>query len=59
MPVPVAVRICGARPDIGDADFERINKCTIRIDTGRLVAGCTDYFPDAARIELASGTYRP
>ena len=44
MPVPVAVRICEAWPDIGDAGFERINKRTIRIDTGRLVvAGCTDY----------------
>jgi hypothetical protein len=30
----------------------------IQIDTGRLViAGCTDYFPDAARIEVEPGTY--
>jgi hypothetical protein len=54
----VTVRICEARPDIADADFERINECAIQIDTGRLViAGCTDYFPDAARIDLAPGTY--
>jgi hypothetical protein len=58
MTVPVTVRICEARPDIADADFERINECAIQIDTGRLViAGCTDYFPDAARIDLAPGTY--
>jgi hypothetical protein len=58
MTVPVIVRICGARPDSGDAGFERINECMIQIDIGRLViAGCTDHFPDAARIAVAPGTY--
>jgi hypothetical protein len=58
MTVPVTVRICGARPDIGDAGFERVNECMIQIDTGRLViAGCTDYFPNAVRIALEPGTY--
>jgi hypothetical protein len=58
MTVPVVVRTCEARPHIGDAGFERVNECTIQIDTGHLViAGCTDYFPDAARIELRPGTY--
>jgi hypothetical protein len=58
MTVPVSLRICDAGPDIGDADFERVNECTIEIQTGRLVvAGCTDYFPDAPRIEVSPGTY--
>jgi hypothetical protein len=58
MTVPVVVRTCEARPDIGGGGFERVNECTIQIDSGRLViAGCTDYFPDAARIELGPGTY--
>jgi hypothetical protein len=58
MTVPVTVSICEARPDSGDAGFERVSECMIQIDTGRLViAGCTDYFPDAARIEVEPGTY--
>ena len=57
MTVPVTVRICEARSDIGDVGSERVNECTIQIDNGRLViAGCTDYLPDAARIELEPGT---
>jgi hypothetical protein len=56
--VPVIVRIRGARPDIAGASFERVNECAIQIDTGRLViADCTDYFPNAAGIELAHRTY--
>jgi hypothetical protein len=56
--VPVIVRICQGRPDTADAGFDRINECSIEIETGRLViAGCTEYFPDAARIEVAPGTY--
>lgn len=58
MTVPVTVSLRETRPEIGEAGFERINECTIAIDTGRLViAGCTDYFPDAARIEVPPGTY--
>jgi hypothetical protein len=58
MTVPVTLRICEARPDIGDAGFERVNECTIEVESGRLViAGCTEYLPDAARIEIAPGTY--
>ena len=58
MIVPVSLRICEARPDIADAGFERINECAIQIETGRLViSGCSEYFPDAARIDLAPGTY--
>jgi hypothetical protein len=58
MTVPVSVRMRKARPDTLDAGFERINECAIQIDTGRLViSGCSDYFPDAERIDLAPGPY--
>lgn len=58
MTVPVTVRMCEARPDIGEAGFDRVNACAIEIETGRLViAGCTDYFPDATRIAVEPGTY--
>jgi len=58
MTVPVTVRICGARPDVSAEGFDRVNECAIEVETGRLViAGCTDYFPDAARIEVVPGAY--
>jgi hypothetical protein len=45
-----------------EQDFEawdQVTECSIEVPSGRLViAGCTDYFPDAARIEVAAGTYR-
>jgi hypothetical protein len=37
----------------------QINECDIEVSSGKIViAGCTDYFPDAKRIELKNGIYR-
>lgn len=37
----------------------QINECDINVTSGKIViAGCTDYFPDAKRIELNNGIYR-
>jgi hypothetical protein len=34
-------------------------ECSIEIPSGKIVvAGCTDYFPDAARIPVKPGNYR-
>ena len=39
--------------------WDRVNECSIAIESTKLViAGCTDYFPDAKRIKLTPGTYR-
>ncbi len=58
MTVPVMVRVCEGEPDIGDAGFDRVNACTMEIGTGRIViAGCTDYLPNAARIEVQPGIH--
>ena len=36
-----------------------MNECTLDVQSGRIViAGCTDYFPDAVRIEVFPGSYR-
>jgi hypothetical protein len=36
-----------------------VNECTLDVQSGRIViAGCTDYFPTAARIEVSPGSYR-
>ena len=56
--VPVHIQVSDELPDLGPSDWDRLNRCTIQCDTGRfVVAGCTDYFPDAERIEVAPGEY--
>jgi hypothetical protein len=59
MNVPVVVEIVDSAPDVDTAVWDQINECSIDIPSGRLViAGCTDYFPEARRMELPAGTYR-
>lgn len=56
--VPVAVAIHDSRPVIDHADWDHITTASLQIDTGKIViAGCTDYYPDAARIEVKPGVY--
>lgn len=60
MTVPVTVETRDTKPDDDDFDtWHQINECSIDVSSGRLViAGCTDHFPDAARISLEPGCYR-
>jgi hypothetical protein len=59
MDVPVFVEILDTLPILQSNDWDRINYSSITCDTGRLViAGCTDYFPDAKRIEVKPGHYK-
>lgn len=57
--VQVLVEILSESP-VGTLDsFDQVNECSIEITQGPLViAGCTDYFPDAARIAIVPGMYR-
>jgi hypothetical protein len=58
MKVPVSVFVHDGRPMISEEAWDHITTASLRIDTGRIVvAGCTDYFPDAARIEVKPGIY--
>ena len=58
MTVPVTVQISEVKPEISGHAFDRTNDCTIEISSGRLVlAGCTDYLPDAIRIHCSPGLY--
>jgi hypothetical protein len=57
--VPVTIEVLQAKPDVVLDEWEQVNLCSLKCQTGRLVlAGCTDYFPDAARIKTGRGTYR-
>jgi hypothetical protein len=57
--VPVVVEIGDAAPEDDIGEWDQVNECTLEAPSGRVViAGCTDYLPDAARIELPPGAYR-
>jgi len=59
MNVPVVVEVAENAPEDDASEWDQINECDLEVSSGRvLIAGCTDYFPDAARIELSPGTYR-
>ena len=56
--VPVSVVVHESQPKDSPDEWDHITTASLRIDTGRIVvAGCTDYYPDAARIEVAPGVY--
>jgi hypothetical protein len=61
MDVPVTIKIFGGEPPVEDLKdiVGRINECDLEVKSGKIVvAGCTDYFPDATKIELDNGIYR-
>jgi hypothetical protein len=59
MDVPVVVEVTDEAPDDDFAEWDQINECSLDISSGRIaIAGCTDYFPDAARIVVPPASYR-
>ena len=59
MDVPVVVEIHEHEPDGDSAEWDQIIEAGLDVATDRIViAGCTDYVPDAKRIEVAPGAYR-
>lgn len=59
MDVPVTLELLDSEP-VGDlGKFDHVVEGSLAVKTGPLVvAGCTDYFPDAARFDVEPGTYR-
>lgn len=59
MDVPVVVEVRQSEPVEDLAAWDHAIECSIDVISGRLVvAGCTDYFQDAARIDVVPGCYR-
>ena len=59
MDVPVVLEIHDGEPGDDGVEWDQVNECSIDVPSGSIVvAGCTDYFPDAVRIEAPAGTYR-
>ena len=59
MDVPVTLEFLDAAPPEDFASCDHVVEGSLLVSAGPLVvAGCTDYFPDAARFPLAPDTYR-
>ncbi len=59
MEVSVTIEIVCQEPETDLSQWEHVNECDLEIVSGILVvAGCSDFFPDAARISLNPGVYR-
>lgn len=55
---PVTVEVLEAVPDSDLDSWDHVPECSIEVPSGRIViAGCTDYFPEAARNDVKPGTY--
>jgi hypothetical protein len=59
MDVPVTVEVHNSEPENDFDEWDRIIECSIDVPSGKIViAGCTDYFPDSARISIEPGVYQ-
>ncbi|WP_152447134.1 hypothetical protein [Janthinobacterium sp. HH01] len=57
--VPVELHVVEGPPEISLEDFDHAVEGAFTSPTGKIaVMGCTEYFPDASRLEIQSGTYR-
>ena len=58
MTVPVSIEVRETEP-VQAVQCDHEVECSVEVPSGKLVvAGCTDYFPDATRITVKPGTYR-
>jgi hypothetical protein len=57
--VAVLLEVHDEEPPIDLAEWDHVAECSLDVGSGRIViAGCTDYFPDADRLEVPPGHYR-
>ena len=58
MDVSVFVSFVEKLPELDLKEWDRVNTSSLICETGSLViAGCTDYFPDAKRFQVLPGNY--
>ena len=59
MDVPVEVEVLDSVPNESFDAWDHVKECDIEVQSGTIViAGCTDYFAEAARIKVEPGNYR-
>jgi hypothetical protein len=58
MNVPVRLEVHDEEPGSDFGSWDHVVECGLSIESGRIVvAGCSEYFPDAARLEVRAGSY--
>ena len=59
MDVPVEVEVLDSQPNDDFDEWDHVTEASLDVPSGHIIiAGCTDYLPDAARITVNPGTYR-
>ena len=59
MEVPVTLEVFASEPPVNVMAYDHIVEGSLSVSGKNLViAGCTDYFPEAARIQIEPGDYR-
>jgi hypothetical protein len=59
MEVPVSLEVFASEPSTNLAAYDQVVECPLLVTSGKLViAGCTEYFPEAVRISVEPGAYR-
>jgi hypothetical protein len=59
MTVPVQVDLFDQKPDDDFIDWDYVIEASLEVSSGKIViAGCSDYLPDATRIPVLPGSYR-
>ena len=57
--VPVSIEFHDSEPFLELEKYSRVNECSLEITSDKLIlSGCTDYLPDAARIEVEPAIYQ-
>jgi hypothetical protein len=57
--VPVSVEFHDREPALELEKYSRVNECSLKVPSDKLVLeGCTEYPPEAARIDVEPGIYR-
>lgn len=57
--VPVSIEFHDEEPVLEFEKYSRVNECSLKVTSDKLIlTGCTDYLPDAARIEVEPAIYR-
>ncbi|OKH20945.1 hypothetical protein [Chroogloeocystis siderophila] len=59
MIVPVEIEVLDSKPNDNFDHWDHVTETSLEVPSGRIIiAGCTDYFPEAPRIIVEPGTYR-
>jgi hypothetical protein len=57
--VPVRIEFHVAEPSTNLAEWDHVVECSFEVPSGCvIIAGCTDYLPDCARMHVTHGAYR-